>query len=213
VVTQCLSPDVHLDLLGRVWCEPTTVITDWLLTLQLVWLAALSRGRARGYFLLMGLAFMVGGARHLLHHQAPDAIASMSILQNCASSGALGLLAGLLAVGRGARWRGRADGVYGAMALLFVLGHLTLGGFGLTVAHQALALLAAAGVVVAQGRWSQYRGFLIHVALGAGCALIYALRIGAHPWVDHNVLAHLLMVPAFLALWLQLRSLGWSRPA
>ncbi len=210
-IASCLDNAVYIELSGRVLCEPLTVLTDALLALQLLWFAGRSRGRARLWFALMALTFALGGGRHLFHHELPELLPWMSRVQNIASSVALGLVASLLALGRGARGQARAELVYGLAAAGFVLGHLLLDSFLLTVIHQALALLGAAGLLLVQGRDRAYRPYLIHVGLGILCALIFLLRLSPHPWFDHNALAHVIMLGAFWAFWEQLGDLGWRR--
>ncbi len=210
MASQCLAPDVYVRLLDRVWCEPATVITDVLLAIQLLWYAARSRGKARAWFALMALAFALGGARHLLHHELLELVPAFSRLQNIAGSAALGLLASLLALGNGARRQRRAEWIYGLVAGGFILAHVALDHFLLTVAHQALALLGATAVVLLQGRARSYLPFLGHVALGLVCAAVFALRLAPHPWFDQGAVAHLLMLPAFALMAAQLRRVGWS---
>ncbi len=211
--TQCLAPDVFLEVFGAIWCEPTTVLTDLLLVALLLGLAMRSRGAARAHFALMAAAFLLGAARHLLHHELQELVPAISRVQNCATALALGLLARLLVLGRSARTQGVFDRGYLVAAAAFVIGHLLLDSFLLTVMHTAVAQLLAAAVVLAQGRVRGYRWFLVSVGLGLVCAGLYGFQRGPHPWFNHNDLAHLVMLPAYGALWLQLRSLGWDRDA
>lgn len=202
----CKSPDVFLHGFGLVWCEPTTAVTDLLLTGVVVLLGLRSTGgRARAWFFLMATALLAGGTQHLLHHELGDLVPVLTRLQNCASSAALGLLAGLLALGRSPQeWR-RLELVYVSLAVGFVLAHLSLDTFWLTFAHQAIALLGAAALVLLQGRARSYTWYLASVGLGLVCALIYAVQLSPHPWFNHNDLAHLFMAPYFGAMWMQLR--------
>jgi hypothetical protein len=211
VIAHCLQDGVHLELLGRLWCEPLTSLTDALLALQLLWYAKRTRGSARLWFVLMAAGFTLGGARHLLHHQLPELTPLLSRVQNIAGSSALALLAALLDLGGSVAGQRRAQRLYMAVAALFLVGHLVFDLFLLTVTHQTLALLGAAGWVLLQGRAREYRAYLIHVGLGLLCAVIFLLRLAPHPWFDHNALAHVIMLGAFATFHAQLRSLGWSR--
>lgn len=203
--SQCLAPEVFAEGLGLVWCEPTTALTDGLLTALLLVLGWRSRGKARAFFLLMSFAFLAGGSRHLLHYELHSLVPVASRLQNCASSVAIGSLPGVLALGRTPRSQARAEWAYGVVAGVFILGHLVLDSFLLTVVHQAVAFLGATAILLLQGRARRFRWFLVSVALGAVCAVIFGERLSPHPRFNHNDLAHVVMLGSFGALWRQVR--------
>lgn len=206
--SQCLSPEIYVELGGRVWCEPTTVVTDLLVVgLLLVLTARARRGLGRAYFALLAAAFLAGAARHLLQHEAPNLPGVLSRVQNVASSGALGLLGSVLLLGRDGRGQRRVALVWGGMAGVFGVAHLLWDHFALTVAHQAVAQLAAAGVVLARGQVHPYRWFLGSLGLGVLCAVVFAAPLAPHPWFNQNDLAHVLMLPAFGLMGRQLRAL------
>ncbi|MCB9779281.1 MAG: hypothetical protein H6742_12010 [Alphaproteobacteria bacterium] len=208
IPTHCLSPDVYVHALGRVWCEPTTFATDLLLALLLAVLAARARpdgnGGGRAYFALLSVAFLVGGLRHLLHHELLALVPALSRVQNVASSLSLGLLGPVLALGRDGRERRVVAVAWGLLAAGFVVAHLVSGAFWLTIAHQSIAQLAAVAVVVATGRAQDYRWFLGSIGLGLVCAVLFATKAAPHPWFNHNDLAHLIMLPAFWLMGAQL---------
>ncbi len=211
--SRCLAPDVYLELGGQIWCEPTTVLTDGLVAVLLAFLAWRSRGAARGYFLLGTVAFVLGGARHLVHHELSEMIPILSRAQNISSSLAMGLLATVLKVGRSPREQRGADLFYAVLAGVFVLAHLVFDVFVLSVVHASVAQLLAAGVLALQGRLATtHRWFLASLVLGLVCGAVFGLKLSLHAWFNANDLAHIFMLPAYAFLWLQLRALGWGPP-
>lgn len=193
----CMIPDNHLVAAGLTWCEPVTVLTDGLLAALCLALCARHRGLARGFFALAAAAFALGGLRHLVFAEWPGLVPGLSRASNTANS--LSLLLLLLAA---VPWgqRGRAAAVVGTGAV--IVGHLWLDHFLLSVLHSAATFTA---VLVCSLRRPDSRWFHAAFALSLLAGLVFGLAIAPAPFFNHNDLAHVLLMGAYVALHRHLR--------
>ena len=212
----CLIPGNHIVWLERIWCEPTTVVTDLILAAQCGLLMLRHRGSARGFFALSGLAFALGGFRHLVVAEWGGLVPVLSRASSTASALSLALLVAALP----ALWshhRGRV--VVGAWSLTVVmtLGHLWLDHFSLNVLHTAIVFIGTLLVVAARGQWEQNRWFAVAFLLSLLAGVIFAAQLAPAFFFNHNDLAHVVLMGSHYALHRQLlagrqaASLGGSR--
>jgi hypothetical protein len=196
----CMIPDNHLLWGGRLWCEPVTVATDWLLALLCLVLLTRQTGAARGFFLLSAVAFALGGLRHLLFAQHPDLVPLLSRASSTASALSLALLLlSLLPFGA----RGRAVIAAGTAAV--IAGHLWLDHILLAVLHSAVTFTTALALAAHSGRSSSFRWFHLSFLLSLLAGLTFGLRLTPALFFNHNDLAHILLMGAYFALHRQLQ--------
>jgi hypothetical protein len=193
-----MIPENHLVLAGLVWCEPVTVITDGMLALLCVVLLPRHRGLARGFFALAAVAFALGGLRHLVGAEWPGLVPGLSRASNTANSLSLALL--LLAV---VPWGRRSRAVIVAGTGAVIIGHLWLDHFVLSVLHSAAAFITILSVSLRIPH--DFRWFYVSFALSLLAGLTFGLVLAPATFFNHNDLAHLLLMGAYVALHRQLR--------
>ncbi len=194
----CMIPDNQLMAGGLIWCEPVTALTDGLLAALCLALLSRHRGLARGFFTLAAAAFTLGGLRHLVFAEWPGLVPGLSRASNVANS--LSLLLLLLAAVPWGR-RGRAAAVAGTGAV--IVGHLWLDHFLLSVLHSAAtftAILACSLRSPDVSRWF-YAAFALSLLAG----LVFGLAFAPALFFNHNDLAHVLLMGAYVALHRHLR--------
>jgi len=194
----CMIPENHLVLAGLVWCEPVTVLTDGMLALLCLALLPRHRGMARGFFALAAVAFALGGLRHLVGAEWPGLVPALSRASNTANSLSLALL-----LRAAVPWgqRGRAVIVAGTGAV--IIGHLWLDHFLLSVLHSTAAFTTI--LAASRHQHHAFYWFYSSFALSLLAGITFGLVLAPATFFNHNDLAHLLLMGAYVALHRQLR--------
>lgn len=196
----CMIDGNHLALWGRLWCEPMTVATDGLLLALCAALALRQRGAGRAFFALTAATFGLGGLRHLVYAEWHQLVPPLSQSSNTTSSLALTALVFALPAPRIART------LAVILAAGMIIGHLLLDHILLSVVHSAVVFFGILGAVVVGGRFQEHRWFLVSFGLSLVAAVVFGLRLTPAFWFNHNDLAHIALLGAYVALGRQLSS-------
>jgi hypothetical protein len=195
----CQIPDNHIVWQGLVWCEPMTVATDGLLAVLCLVLLTRHVGLSRGFFGLASAAFALGGLRHLVLAEWPELVAMLSRASNTTSSLSLALLLLILLP-----WGARGRAVIAAGSAAVIVGHVWLDHFLLSVLHSAVTFITILIVALSSGQRGDFRWFYAAFVLALLAGLVFGLRLTPTFFFNHNDLAHVLLMGAYVALHRQL---------
>lgn len=193
----------EITLFGTLIQEPTTVITDWLITL-FAWSFAVRLNRlgnrtARLYsffFIFMGLSTLMGGIAHAFNYEFGRSFHRIPWLFNAIAIW-LFMLSSNAYFKRSGTWKAWewAPHVYLGLFAVAIMSTLNFAIVGIFTAIGILGYVLP--LHLSESRPTAGRKeFFIGLTFLVGSALVAALKLAPSPWFNHNDIGHILMILA-----------------